>query len=82
MRKNGLLANLKPGKIADDGKVFKLLPEDFTYKVQLLFANGTNLMSTPDTYYFFPISRTEIEKNPKLLQNKGWDGGTFNPTLE
>lgn len=82
LRKNGLLATLKPNKFAEDGTTYKLLPEDFTYKVQLLFSNGTNLMSTPDTYYFFPIPRTEIEKNPKLLQNQGWDGGTFDPTLE
>lgn len=82
MRKNGLLATLKSDKAAEDGKTFKLLPEDFTYKIQPLFSNGTNLMSAPERYYFFPIPRVEIEKNPKLLQNKGWDGGTFDPTLE
>jgi len=37
-------------------------------------------MFVPDTYYFFPIPQGEIEKNPKLEQNKAW-GGNFDPTL-
>ncbi len=82
MSKQGLLATLKPGKNPADGAAYLLLPEDFTYSVLPLLSNGTNVMSTPDTYYFFPIPKTEIDKNPKLLQNTGWDTGTFNPTLE
>jgi hypothetical protein len=38
-------------------------------------------MYTPDSYYFFPIPLSEIEKNPNLEQNKDW-GGTFDPVLE
>ena len=26
-----------------------------------------------DKYYFYPIPQTEIKKNPKLVQNPGWD---------
>lgn len=82
MSKRGLLSVLKPGKNPADGATWLLLPEDFTYSVLPLLSNGTNVMSTPNTYYFFPIQRVEIDKNPKLLQNAGWDGGTFNPALD
>lgn len=82
MRKNGLLATLKEGKNPADGNTYLLKPEDFNYTVLPLLGNGTNIMSTPDTYYFFPIQKAEIDKNPNLIQNVGWDGGTFNPALE
>jgi len=82
MRKNGLLATLKDGKNPLDGSVYLLKPEDFTYRILPLLENGTNMMSTPNSYYFFPINKIEIDKNPNLIQNVGWDGGTFNPTLE
>jgi hypothetical protein len=42
--------------------------------------NSPDAMSTPETYYFFPIHNDEIQKNAKLEQNKDW-GGTFDPTL-
>lgn len=78
--KHGLMAQLKPGlDPTDRTKVF--LPTDFTYTVSELIINGPKNMVTPDSYYFFPISQGEIEKNPKLLQNKDW-GGTFDPTLK
>ncbi|WP_316818461.1 RagB/SusD family nutrient uptake outer membrane protein [Pedobacter nyackensis] len=82
MRKNGLLATLREGKKPADGGAYLLKPEDFIYNVLPLLGNGTNVMSTPNTYYFFPINKVEIDKNPNLVQNVGWDGGTFNPTLE
>lgn len=82
MSKHGLLATLKAGKDPAAGVTYALLPEDFTYSVLPLLSNGTNVMSAPDTYYFFPIPKAEIDKNPKLVQNTGWDGGTFNPALE
>lgn len=79
MVKNGLLAQLKPGiDPTDRSKV--LLSSDFTYTVRELIINGPKTMVTPDSYYFFPIAQSEIEKNPKLKQNKDW-GGTFDPTL-
>ncbi|TKK65118.1 RagB/SusD family nutrient uptake outer membrane protein [Ilyomonas limi] len=82
MSKHGLLATLKPGKDPAEGITYSLLPEDFTYSILPLLSNGTNVMSTPDTYYFFPIPKSEIDKNLKLEQNIGWDGGTFNPVLD
>ncbi len=82
MSKEGLLATLKAGKNPADGINYLLMPEDFNYSVLPLLSNGTNVMSTPDTYYFFPLATGELEKNPKLIQNTGWDGGTFNPALD
>ncbi len=82
MKKHGLLATLKAGKNPGDGAAYLLQPQDFTYQVVPLISNGTNVMSVPDSYYFFPIAQSEIEKNPKLIQNAGWNNGTFNPTLE
>lgn len=78
--KHGLLAQLKPGlNPTDRTKTF--LPTDFDYTVSELIVNGPKNMVTPDSYYFFPISQGEIEKNAKLKQNKDW-GGTFDPTLQ
>ena len=34
-----------------------------------------------ETYYFFPIQKSNIDENPNLEQNNNW-GGTFNPTME
>ena len=80
LTKHGLLAQLKPGlDPTDRTKVFT--PSDFTYSVSDLIVNGPKTMFVPDTYYFFPISQGEIEKNPKLEQNKAW-GGNFDPTLQ
>lgn len=77
--KSGLQAQLKPGLDPNDrSKVF--LPTDFTYTVRELIINGPRQMVLPESYYFFPISQGEIEKNPNLQQNKDW-GGTFDPTL-
>jgi hypothetical protein len=79
MRKFGLQAKLKDGLDPVGGDEF--LPEDFDYEVTELFNTGQTEMFTPESYYFFPIHRDEIEKNPNLEQNIGWDGGTFDPTL-
>ncbi|QZE12979.1 RagB/SusD family nutrient uptake outer membrane protein [Halosquirtibacter laminarini] len=35
----------------------------------------------PDTYYFYAIPRKHLERNSKLEQTKGWEGGTFDPLL-
>jgi len=80
MRKFGLQAKLKVGLNPISGQVF--LPEDFNYEVTELFNTGQTEMFTPETYYFFPIHRDEIERNPSLEQNIGWDSGNFDPTLK
>lgn len=78
IQKYGLEATLKSGfqPVKDNS----LLSQDFNYAVTELITSGPKEMSVPDSYYFFPISETEIEKDPKLQQNNTW-GGTFDPTL-
>ncbi len=77
--KFGLLAKIKPGLDPTDKlKVFQ--STDFNYTVTELIRTGLKTISTPDTYYFFPLATDEIQKNPKLVQNAAW-GGSFDPTL-
>jgi len=59
----------------------QLLPENFSYEIVELITNGPKQMSMPESYYFFPIQLTHIDRNPNLEQNMGWEGGTFDPTL-
>lgn len=63
---------------------FKLLPEDFTYeKVDLWVRDqtGKRYNELSNDWYFFPIPLGSIEKNPKLVQNDGVWGGSFNPLM-
>ncbi|EOS18497.1 MULTISPECIES: RagB/SusD family nutrient uptake outer membrane protein [Parabacteroides] len=85
--KYGILANLKAGIDMTDAMnraaSYTLMPEEFDYQViDLIFQNPTSedAMYMPESYYFFPISKDEIEKNPNLDQNKDW-GGSFDPVL-
>ena len=80
IQKYGLRSTLKSGldPYADD---IVYLPEDFDYEVKEVLNEGTSEMYVPESYYFFPISQDEIEKDPNLEQNIDW-GGTFDPTLE
>jgi len=32
-------------------------------------------------YYFFALPKRHFEQNPNLIQNTGWDNGTFDPLL-
>lgn len=34
-----------------------------------------------ESFYFFPIQKSNLDENPNLEQNNNW-GGTFNPTME
>mgnify|MGYP000999814536 FL=1 len=81
--KYGILANVKAGIDMTDAMnraaSYTLMPEEFDYQViDLIFQNptGEDAMYMPESYYFFPISKDEIEKNPNLDQNKDW-GGSF-----
>jgi hypothetical protein len=36
-------------------------------------------MNFPDNYYFLPVAKSEMDKNPNLKQTDGWDEGGFDP---
>ncbi len=80
MHKYGLRCSLKEGldPYADD-VVYG--PEDFDYVIVECQTDGSKEMYTPEEFYFFPIPKTEIEKNSNLEQNIGWEEGTFDPTI-
>ena len=81
MKKYGLLAVIKAGLDPVNPPDGGFLPTDFDYTVTETINTGQTEMYTPEEYYFFPIHKNEIEKNPTLLQNVGWESGTFDPTL-
>lgn len=60
---------------------FELVEGDFKYNTLQVPLSGVKANSLPDSYYFFPIQESVIDKNPKIEQNNNW-GGTFNPALE
>lgn len=66
---------------ANLAKTYQLKESQFKYIVRQVPNTGAKENIVPESYYFFPISQSSIDKNPKLLQNNAW-GGTFNPTLE
>ncbi|HYH56604.1 MAG TPA: RagB/SusD family nutrient uptake outer membrane protein, partial [Anseongella sp.] len=60
---------------------YALDEEDFKYSLLQVPLSGVKVTSVPETYYFFPIQESVINRNPNIEQNSNW-GGTFNPTLE
>jgi starch-binding outer membrane protein, SusD/RagB family len=78
--KYGLLAQLKPGLDPSNKPAYFFNSDDFNYTVTELITSGPKEMATPDSYYFFPISQDELQKNSNLKQNKDW-GGDFDPVL-
>ncbi|WP_316838106.1 RagB/SusD family nutrient uptake outer membrane protein [Pedobacter nutrimenti] len=51
------------------------------YKEEVITRSTDNSIMIPDTYYFWPISTNYIQKDKNLIQNIGWDNGTFNPII-
>ncbi|TKG96980.1 RagB/SusD family nutrient uptake outer membrane protein [Puteibacter caeruleilacunae] len=80
MKVNGYTYDNLPDGFNDKVKAYELLPEDFEYSVEELITNGPKEMVMPESYYFFPIRLSDIEKNPNLDQNADW-GGSFDPEL-
>jgi hypothetical protein len=60
---------------------YSLTEENFKYQVLQVPRSGVRVSVVPDTYYFFPIQSSVIDKNPSIEQNIDW-GGTFNPALQ
>jgi SusD family. len=60
---------------------YELEADDFKYSLLQVPRSGVKVNSVPETYYFFPIQESVIDRNHMLEQNNNW-GGSFNPTLE
>lgn len=59
----------------------ELTESDFKYSILQIPFTGVKVTSVPESYYFFPIQQSVIDRNSKIEQNNNW-GGTFNPALE
>ena len=74
--KYGILANLKAGIDMTDAMnraaSYTLMPEEFDYQViDLIFRIlRVKMPCMPESYYFFPISKDEIEKNRTSIRIK------------
>ena len=68
------------GDAANLARTYQLTEENFKYKVLQVPNTGAKVNLVPDTYYFFPIAQSVIDKNPQIQQNKDW-GGTFDPVI-
>ncbi len=60
---------------------YELEAQDFRYSLLQVPLSGVKVNAVPDSYYFFPIQESVIDRNPNIEQNNNW-GGAFNPTLE
>lgn len=73
-------SEMEIGKARDLAEEYQLVEEDFNYTTLQVPLTGVKVNSLPETYYFFPIQKDVLDRNPALEQNKAW-GGTFDPTL-
>ena len=62
---------------------YELTTEDFRYVIHQVPYNeaAEREFVIEESFYFFPIQKSNIDQNPNLEQNNNW-GGTFNPTME
>ncbi len=81
MHKKGCKPTIKDPDRIGEGITWQLLPSDFSYEVED-YDYEEYIMHVPDKYYFFPILKDELEKNPELKQNAGWSGGDFDPAID
>jgi hypothetical protein len=51
------------------------------YRLEEIDRSADNKIEIPDTYHFWPINPNDIQKDENLVQNVGWDNGTFDPTI-
>ncbi|RPD39546.1 RagB/SusD family nutrient uptake outer membrane protein [Chitinophaga barathri] len=59
----------------------ELTETNFRYVLHQVPRSGVKVNTVPATYYFFPIHKDVLDRNPSLQQNKDW-GGNFNPALD
>ena len=68
------------GKLPKSKDEIIALSADF--KKELLDKNPGIVIDLPERNYFAPLDLDWIKKNPKLEQNKGWENGKFNQTIQ
>src|SRR5690606_24125097 len=51
---------------------YQLVEDDFKYSILQVPLSGVKVSSLPETYYFFPIQKDVLDRNPALEQNKAW----------
>ena len=73
---NSLLASYKDGLGPKQMQNIEEIWNQFRYDKREVDNVDLNVK---DNYYIYPIPQSEIDKNSKLQQNIGWDGGTFDP---
>ncbi|EPT33106.1 hypothetical protein HMPREF9012_1079 [Bacteroidetes bacterium oral taxon 272 str. F0290] len=56
---------------------YELSGENFRYLIHQTPLSSVKADTVPETYYFFPIQQSSIDRNSKLKQNNNW-GGSFN----
>jgi hypothetical protein len=65
----------------DKANANELTETNFRYVLHQVPRSGVKVNTVPNTYYFFPIQKDVLDRNPNLQQNKDW-GGAFDPTLD
>lgn len=68
------------GQARELANAYQLVEEDFKYSTLQVPLTGVKVSTLPQTYYFFPIQKDVLDRNPALEQNAAW-GGSFDPTL-
>ncbi|UGU15481.1 RagB/SusD family nutrient uptake outer membrane protein [Sinomicrobium kalidii] len=73
-------SEMEIGKARELADNYELVEEDFKYSTLQVPRSGVQQSTLPENYYFFPVQKDVLDRNPELEQNVGW-GGSFDPTL-
>ena len=77
VNKYGLYITQKNPPFPEGKEDINLIYDQFVNTV--VKTDGGDNINVRDNYYFYPLTRNELDRNPNLEQTKGWDGGTFDP---
>lgn len=67
-----------PASFDKDG----FLKDITNFSLDQIDMSSSNQINMPASYYFGAINPQYILQNKNLLQNMGWDNGTFNPVIQ
>lgn len=77
VNKHGLYITKENPPFPEGKENINLIYDQFVNTV--VKTDGGENINIPDNYYFYPLARVELDRNPNLKQTKGWDVGTFDP---